>query len=161
MSCPKPLTCYRWVRMSVFQQLFIEINLFEFQRFARAPVTTAFIGLSRLHNILMTTLDTIATPVEELEKPLSSTFQLPPLGLLQSNDDHDFEVISIVSRLKFRWHKFHLMWHHHQLTTNWFCLETSHWTASETSGSKAWTPQTFWVVVILRRRRADSWREFQ
>ena len=75
------------------------------QRFAKSPVTTAFLGLSKVHSMLMTAVDVLAPPLEDgvphgaMEGNRMPDFQLPPISVLQttSNDDQDFEVISIVS----------------------------------------------------------------
>ncbi|GAU97657.1 hypothetical protein RvY_08916 [Ramazzottius varieornatus] len=76
------------------------------QRFAKSPVTTAFLGLSKVHSMLMTAVDVLAPPMMEDGGPHGAMdthripdFQLPPISMnnLQttSNDDQDFEVISI------------------------------------------------------------------
>ncbi|XP_055335477.1 TBC1 domain family member 17-like isoform X2 [Paramacrobiotus metropolitanus] len=62
------------------------------QRFARSPVTTAFLGLSKVHNLLMNAVDVLAPPLAEPEmaRPYPE-YQMPPLGVLQSREDQDFE----------------------------------------------------------------------
>ncbi|OQV22504.1 TBC1 domain family member 15 [Hypsibius exemplaris] len=75
------------------------------QRLARNPVQSAFLGLSKVHSMLMTAVDTLAQPIEgdpSIEMSKTSDFQMPQLNVVQttSNDDQDFEVISIKSPLE-------------------------------------------------------------